>query len=132
MNHITQKILERIAVTKFVQKAIMDQADLSAFKERPTPRAIMGIAAIGISYIIGWPAVALLSAISIYFNKPMIALIGGPITYGLSHLVFILGMYLAGAEYTGIFVRWATKAIMEKLLRDLNTGSRERVKKRKG
>ena len=129
MNRISKKILGKIAATKFVQKAMADQADLSAFKERPTPRAIMGISAIGISYIIGWPAVALLGAVSIYLNKPMIALIGGPATYGLSHLVFILGMYLAGAEYTKVFVRWAMRIAMEKLIGGLNGEPPESVKK---
>ncbi len=124
MNRITQKILGKVAATKFVQRAMADQADLSAFRERPTPRAIVGLSAIGISYIIGWPAVALLGAVSIHLNKPMIALIGGPVTYGLSHLVFILGMYLAGAEYARAFLRWAVRATMEKLMGDLNKRSK--------
>ena len=124
MNRITQKILGKVAATKFVQRAMADQADLSAFRKRPTPRAIVGLSAIGISYIIGWPAVALLGAVSIHLNKPMIALIGGPVTYGLSHLVFILGMYLAGAEYARVFLRWAVRATMEKLMGDLNKRSK--------
>lgn len=124
MNRITQKILGKVAATKFVQRAMADQADLSAFRKRPTPRAIVGLSAIGISYIIGWPAVALLGAVSIHLNKPMIALIGGPVTYGLSHLVFILGMYLAGAEYARAFLRWAVRATMEKLMGDLNKRSK--------
>ena len=113
---MTQKILKKAAATKFVQRAMADKSDLSAFRERPTPRVIMGLSAIGISYIIGWPAVALLGAVSVYLNKPMVVLIGGPVTYGLSHLVFILGVYLAGAEYSKVFLRWATRAIMEKLM----------------
>ena len=121
---MTRKILKKAAATKFVQRAIADKSDLSAFRERPTPRAIMGLSAIGISYIIGWPAVALLGAVSVYLNKPMVALIGGPVTYGLSHLVFILGMYLAGAEYARAFLRWAVRATMEKLMGDLNKRSK--------
>lgn len=116
MNQMTTNILARIAKTDFVRRAIQERADLSAFKERPTGRVIAGISAIGISYIIGWPAVSFLGAISIYLNKPLIVIIGGPITYGLSHLVFILGMYLAGAKYTRIFIRWAARVTMEKFL----------------
>ncbi len=128
MNRITQKILVKIAATKFAQRAMADQADLSAFRERPTPHAIMGLSAIGISYMIGWPAVALLGVVSVYLNKPMIALIGGPVTYGLSHLVFILGMYLAGAEYAKVFLRWATRTAVEKLVGDLNKSSKGKAK----
>jgi hypothetical protein len=123
MNRITQKVLRKAADTRFVQKAIADKADLSPFKERPSPRAMAGIVAIGISYIIGWPAVALLGIVSIHLGKPMIAIIGGPLTYGLSHLVFILGMYLAGADYTRIFFRWATRKTMEKLMGNLDEDS---------
>ena len=131
MNRFTQKILEKVAATRFVQKAIADKADLSPFKERPSPRAMAGIVAIGISYIIGWPAVALLSVVSIHLEKPMIVIIGGPLTYGLSHLVFILGMYLAGADYTRIFFRWATRKTMEKLMGNLDEDSKRKTGKPK-
>jgi uncharacterized membrane protein AbrB (regulator of aidB expression) len=131
MNHFTRKILEKAASTRFVQKAIADKADLSPFKERPSPRAMVGIVAIGISYIIGWPAVALLGVISIHLGKPMIAIIGGPLTYGLSHLVFILGMYLAGADYTRVFFRWATRKTMEKLMGNLDEDSNRKTEKTK-
>ncbi|MCF8127032.1 MAG: hypothetical protein K9N10_00840 [Deltaproteobacteria bacterium] len=123
MNRIRQKILRKATGTRFVQKAIADRADLSAFKERPSPRAIVGISAIGISYIIGWPAVVFLGAVSVHLGKPMIAVIGGPLTYGLSHLVFILGMYLAGADYTRIFLRWAIRKAMEKMMGNLDGDS---------
>ena len=107
-------LIDKIAKTKFVRSAVEEKADLSAFRQRPTLRIILGISAIGISYIIGWPAVAFLGTLSIYFKEPLIVAIGGPITYGLSHLVFLLGMYLAGAKYTRIFLRWAARALVEK------------------
>ncbi len=116
MNQMTTNILRRIAKTDFVRRAIEERADLSAFKERPTGRIIVGISAMGFSYIIGWPAVSLLGVMSIYLNKPLIVIVGGPLTYGLSHLVFIFGMYLAGAKYTRIFMRWAARVTVEKFL----------------
>lgn len=115
MKRITEKILIKIAGTHFVRAAMEDQADLSAFRQRPTPRMMVGISAIGISYIIGWPAVGLLGMVSLHLQEPLIVAIGGPVTYGLSHLVFILGMYLAGAEYARVFFRWATRVAVEKL-----------------
>mgnify|MGYP007046922474 CR=1 FL=1 len=131
MKRFTRKILEKAAATRFVRKAISDKADLSLFKERPTPRTIAGISAIGISYIIGWPAVVFLGVVSLHYEKPMIAIIGGPLTYGLSHLVFILGMYLAGADYTRVFLRWATRKTMEKLMGNLNEDSKGEAQKPK-
>ena len=116
MNQMTTNMLRRIAKTDFVSKAIEEQADLSAFKERPTGRIIVGISAMGFSYIIGWPAISFLGVMAVYLNKPLIVIVGGPLTYGLSHLVFILGMYLAGAKYTKIFIRWAARVTVEKFI----------------
>ncbi|WP_035274021.1 hypothetical protein [Desulfogranum japonicum] len=108
--------VQRLAETAYVRSAMEEQADLSAFKQRPTPRIIAGVSAIGFSYLIGWPAVTALGILAVKFHNHWIATIGGPLTYGLSHLVFMLGMYLAGAEYTMIFFRWLTRLTMEKLL----------------
>ena len=93
-----------------------EQADLSAFKEKPSIRIILGLLAIMVSYIIGWPAVAALGLLSIQLHEPLVVIVGGPLTYGLSHLVFLLGMYLCGAVYSLIFLRWLTRVSMEKLL----------------
>ncbi len=127
MKRISRKIIQKAADTPYVQRAIADKADLSPFKERPSPRAIAGISAIGISYIIGWPAVAFLGVVSLHFKKPLIAIVGGPLTYGLSHLVFILGMYLAGADYTRIFLRWATRKVMERLMGNLDEEPKPKI-----
>ena len=107
-------IIKRICETEYVRSAIADTADLSAFKEKPSIRVILGVSAIGFSYIIGWPAIGALGALAIYLNKPLLIAIGGPLVYGLSHLVFLLGMYLAGYNYTKIFLRWATRVAVEK------------------
>ena len=113
---IKTNILTRIAKTDYVRSALNDKADLSAFKEKPSIRIIMGVSAILFSYIISWPAIGALGALSVYLNKPLLVVIGGPLLYGFSHLVFIFGMYLAGAKYSKIFLRWATRIAVEKLL----------------
>ncbi len=112
---IRQNIL-KISKTAYVRSAIEEQADLSAFKEKPTPLVVIGVLAIIFSFIIGWPAVAAFGILAVKLHNPWIAAIGGPLTYGLSHLVFLLGMYLSGALYSLIFLRWLTRITMEKLL----------------
>jgi hypothetical protein len=107
-------IIKRISETEYVRSAIEDKADLSAFKEKPSIRVILGVSAICFSYIIGWPAIGALGALAIYLNRPWLIAIGGPLLYGMSHLVFLLGMYLAGYNYTKIFLRWATRVAVEK------------------
>jgi hypothetical protein len=93
-----------------------DRADLSAFKQRPTPRILLGVFAIGFSYVIGWPAIGALGALSVYWKAPLIVGIGGPVMYALSHLCFIAGMALAGAEFSMVFLRWAARVGVERLL----------------
>jgi len=110
-------IIKRISETQYVRSAIADKADLSAFKEKPSIRVIAGVSAIGFSYIIGWPAISVLGAFALYIERPWLIAIGGPLLYGLSHLVFLLGMYLAGYDYTKIFLRWATRVVVEKWMR---------------
>jgi hypothetical protein len=111
------KLIDRIAETEYVRSAIRDRADLSAFKKKPSVRIILGVSTIAFSYLIGWPAIGALAALSVYWSKPLLLVIGGPILYGLSHLVFLLGMYLAGAKYSKLFLRWATRITIEKLTR---------------
>jgi len=107
-------IIKRICETEYVRSAIEDKADLSAFKEKPSIRVILGVSTIAFSYIIGWPAIGALGALALYLNRPLLIAIGGPLVYGFSHLVFLLGMYLAGYNYTKIFLRWATRVAVEK------------------
>ena len=107
-------LVKRIAATAYVRSAIADKADLSAFKQKPSRRTVVGIAIIGLSYIIGWPAIGVLAAISAYLNRPLLVVIGGPLLYGLSHLVFTIGMVFAGTDYARIFLRWATRVLVEK------------------
>ena len=113
---IQMNIINRIAATNYVRSAIEDKADLSAFKQKPTIRIITGVLAIGFSFVICWPAITALTTLSIYLHKPLLIVIGGPVLYGFSHLVYLAGMYLAGAKYTKIFLRWLTRITMEKLM----------------
>ncbi len=112
---IRQAII-KIGKTGFVRSAIEEQADLSAFREKPTPLVLAGVFTIAFSFVIGWPAVAGLGILAVKLHNPWIAAVGGPLMYGLSHLVFLLGMYLSGALYSMIFLRWLTRVSMEKLL----------------
>jgi len=113
---LLKEYIIKIADTDFVRSAIEEQADLSAFKEKPTLMVLAGVFAIAFSFVLGWPAVAALGVVAVKLHNPWIAAVGGPLTYGLSHLVFLFGMYLSGATYSLIFLRWLTRVTMEKLL----------------
>lgn len=97
-----------LAQTGFIRKALADDVTLDFLKQRPTPKFIIGISLVGISYGIGWPAVAFFTFLAIYLNMKLIALLG-LVSYIFSHLVFFAGAALAGVEgirYGRIFMHW--------------------------
>jgi len=114
--NIIKKIANGVAKTKFARKAIAEGADLSAFKKKLTAQNLLGIFFMCCSYMIGWPAVGLIGALSIHWREPLLIIIGAPILLVVAHLVFLLGMYLAGGKYVLVFLRWATRVALEKLM----------------
>lgn len=116
MPHWYEHQLLRLAALPYVQRAIADQADLSAFKARPTLRILAGVFLIGASFVVCWPLISVLGYLALRLGNPWIVAVGGPLAYGFSHLVFLAGMYLSGAEYSLIFCRWLVRMVMERLL----------------
>ena len=114
MGGIKTRVINRLSRTRFVREAMAERRTLSSLHLKPTLRIWTGLGLIGLSYVIGWPAVGLLALIAFHMREPLIVAIGGPIIYGLSHLVFMAGFYLAGYRYVSIFLRWATWRTMEK------------------
>ncbi len=111
-----RKLIIKIAEMQFVRCAIEERADLSAFQGKPSLQVITGIFLICASFLLGWPAIAASGVLAVKLEQPLIAVIGGPLIYGFSHLVFLLGMYFSGAKYTVIFFRWLSRVSVEKLL----------------
>jgi hypothetical protein len=111
-----KKIVSRLSRIRFVQSAIVNPVDLKAFRRRPDLRIISGVSAIAVSYIIGWPLISVLGMAAVHYGNAAIVAVGGPVAYGISHLVFLLGMYLAGAKYSRIFLNWAVSRGMTRLL----------------
>ncbi len=114
---IREKIAKYLSGKEYIIKMLENPADLSEFKERPTPRVITGLILMGFSYIIGWPAVAALGALAIWLKKPLIAIIGCPTIYVISQLVFVIGAWLSRTpHYMGIMMRYAIQRLIKKLL----------------
>jgi len=106
-----------LASTAAGRKAIREKMVLSAFKERPSKRFLAGVGLMLFSYVLGWPMVGLFSVLAAYFQKPGL-LMGGPLSYGFSHLVFLSGLYLAGRDslrYVEIFSLWSLRTLVERL-----------------
>jgi hypothetical protein len=112
-----RKMVDHLTETKYVRGILEHPADLAEFRERPTPRLIAGLILMGLSYLIGWPAVAALVFLAAWMNEPLIAVIGCPATYGFSYVVFIAGAWLARApHYMGLLTRYALGALFRKVI----------------
>ncbi len=94
---------------RFIKRVLSDPADLSMFREKPSTQFILGMGIVGLSYLMAWPFITVLGAVSIYLSWPALFLIGSPVAYGLSHLVFLAGMAIAGKDsikYVHALNRW--------------------------
>jgi hypothetical protein len=115
--NIVKKIARYFAAKNFCQTAIAEKADLSfLIKEKLTPAVRTGIILIVFSYIIGLPAVIALGAFAVWWKEPLIGIIGIPLIYGISTVIFIIGIRMAGKKYVKGFARWLTRIILEKIL----------------
>lgn len=113
---IQKNAAKYLAQSKWVVKLLATPVHLGEFRERPTPRLIIGLFLMGFSYVLGWPAVAAFGFLAAYFKEPLIAVIG-PVSYGLSYLVFIAGAWLSRApHYLGLLARYAAQSLLMKIL----------------
>ncbi|MCP4131321.1 MAG: hypothetical protein GY754_10100 [bacterium] len=99
---------------------------LSPLMERPKGKVLFGIILVGISYILGWPAVGFFGFLAAYLEEPLVAAIGGPAIYGFSHVLFWWGLYLAGKDYAKAFFDWALKKGREKFSRSKNSNKKQK------
>jgi hypothetical protein len=113
------KLKTRLAGTRWIKRLLESPADLEIFKHKPSPKFVLGLFIIGFSYIIGWPMVSALGIVAVYFKNPLIFAIGSPVTYGLSHLVFMLGVFIAGKNtvvYMNAFLKWSAVKGLQRFL----------------
>ena len=115
---ITRRLALRLARTSYVRQAMAEKADLSAFKDRPSWRLIIGLVVLTVAQLMGWPTVAASGLAAALLGKPLVLLIG-PASYLISWGVFGLAMLLIGPDtvkYSNLFLRWATRRAVEKML----------------
>jgi len=92
------KLKRKMAGTRFVRKALDKPVDLELLKKRPSVRFFIGLGIVASSYLLAWPLIGLLGIIAVRRGKPAIFTVGSPIAYGISTLVFLLGVWLAGKD----------------------------------
>ena len=65
-------------------------------------------------FLLGLPALAFLSYLSVKLSQPMTIAVGGPAVIILVHIVFGVGVYLAGQNYASKAMQWAVKRFLQK------------------
>ena len=107
-------VARRLARTRFGQRALTQPDRPGILKQQRTKRVYGGLTLMALSALAGLPALALLSYLSVRLGKPMIIAIGGPAVLVLVHIIFALGVYLAGQNYVIEALLWVTKRFLEK------------------
>jgi peptidoglycan/xylan/chitin deacetylase (PgdA/CDA1 family) len=111
-------LARKMAASPYVRKALQERANLEAFKSRPTPRFLWGVGFVLFSYILGWPMVGMFSFLAAYLRTPALLMVG-PVSYGVSHFVFLFGMFLAGRDclrYANLGLSWGMRRVAERIL----------------
>ena len=116
MKRLVRRIAASLLRRNDIRKAIAEGGDFRVYTNRPAPRVMVGLFLILLSYVICWPVITVLGWISVQAGKPLVIVFGGPLVYGLSNLVFFIGMYMAGRGYATALMKWLVKITFEKIL----------------
>jgi len=116
MKRALKTIAASLARTEYIRKAIAEGGDFRVYTNRPTPQVMVGLFLMFFSYVIGWPLIGVLGWLAYHTRQPLIVVVGGPVAYGVSNLVFWIGIYLAGKSYATAFTKWLIKSLFEKIL----------------
>lgn len=114
--NIIKKTALYFACTKYCRQAIAERADLSAMREKPTTKMMIGLGLVAFSYVIGLPAVIAMGILAVWLREPLVGIIGGPLIYAISTIIFIVGIKMAGKRYFHVFSRWLVRVVLEKIL----------------
>ncbi len=111
---LLRSIARKVAQTKFGQKSLSNSDGLSILKQQPGKRVYVGLVLMAMSFLISVPALAFLGYLSVKLSRPMTIAVGGPAVIILVHIVFGVGVYLAGQNYASKVLQWATKRFLQK------------------
>ncbi len=111
---LIRSLARKLAGTRFGQESLNNPDDPSIFKQKPGKRVYVGLVFMAMSFLLGLPALAFLSYLSMKSGKPMTIVIGGPVVTILVHIIFGVGVYLAGQNYASTMLQWVTKRFLQK------------------
>ena len=104
----------RLAQTRFGQESLNKPDGLHILRHKPGKKVYIGLVFLAMSFLLSLPILAFLSYMSVKMSKPLIIVVGGPVVFVLVHIMFGLGVYLAGQNYALEFLHWATRKFLQK------------------
>lgn len=111
---VLKSFARSLAQTKFGQKSLTKPDGLSILKQQPGTRVYIGLILMAMSCFISLPAVAFLSYLAVKLSQPMTIAVGGVVVFLLVHIIFGVGVYLAGQNYAVEVLQLATKRFLQK------------------
>ncbi len=114
--NIVKRAALYVARKKFCRLAIQEHADLKGLRKKTSVSVMAGLVLIAFSYVIGLPAVVALGILAVWLNEPLLGVVGAPLTYAVSTIVFIIGIRLAGRKVFVVFSKWAVRVILGRIL----------------
>jgi len=91
-----ERIRAWLRATRLVRKALDTPIDPVILRP-PSARIVVGLVLLVASYVLGWPAMAVLGAIAAWLRRPALLLAGPPL-YGLSWAVFAVALVFIGSK----------------------------------
>jgi len=106
----------KLAKTTFGQKSMTKTDMPSIFKQQQGISVYFGLFLLTLSCFIILPALAFLTYLSAKSSQPMFIVFGGPVVFLLVHIMFGLGVYLAGKNYAIEVLQIAIKQFLKKYM----------------
>ncbi len=79
----------------------------------------LAVSLVILSYILGWPAVAIIGTVGVWLGMEELAIWIGSVAYALSWIVLGVGVWLGGTEATALVKGWIqTKIKLAKVSRE--------------
>lgn len=103
---------KHLARTKYGQRALATDADLAAFRQKPSPRLCFGLGLIVSSYLTGWVALTMGGILALEGEATLTLAAGGVALFVLVHTMFAAGVWLAGANYAATLLHWLTRRFL--------------------
>ena len=104
----------RLAKTKFGQTSLTKSESLHILMPKPSIRVYFGLVLLAMSCLISLPALAFLSYLAVKLSQPRTIAVGGVVVLLLVHVIFGVGVYLAGQNYAVELLELATKRFLQK------------------